>query len=80
MSAQEFRRRSVVPHDHDNDYEMKAPAEYSKSAEPESGASEYDIQTGQHGELKRSLKSRHMQFIAIGGAIGAGLFVSLGNT
>ena len=30
--------------------------------------------------LKRSLKSRHLNMIAIGGSIGTGLFVASGNT
>jgi lysine-specific permease len=33
---------------------------------------------GTKGELKRSLKARHMNMIAIGGAIGTGLFVASG--
>ncbi|EJH6215527.1 hypothetical protein NFY21_001872 [Salmonella enterica] len=33
----------------------------------------------QHGEqLKRGLKNRHIQLIALGGAIGTGLFLGVG--
>ncbi|MEG2200252.1 MAG: gamma-aminobutyrate permease, partial [Anaerovorax sp.] len=31
-------------------------------------------------KLQRSLKSRHLNMIAIGGAIGTGLFVALGDS
>lgn len=33
---------------------------------------------GSQNNLKRSLKARHMTMIAIGGAIGTGLFVASG--
>ncbi len=32
------------------------------------------------GELSRSLSNRHLQLIAIGGAIGTGLFMGSGKT
>ncbi|KIV85473.1 hypothetical protein PV11_01165 [Exophiala sideris] len=40
--------------------------------DPEGGET---VATGQQNVLHRNLKGRHMQMIAIGGAIGAGLFV-----
>jgi amino acid transporter len=33
----------------------------------------------QYGYLQRGLKSRHIQFIALGGTIGTGFFLGIGN-
>jgi len=33
----------------------------------------------QYGYVKRGLKSRHIQFIALGGTIGTGLFLGIGK-
>nr|POE51031.1 putative amino-acid permease p7g5.06 [Quercus suber] len=64
------------------------PTDYVKSpAYNDKTTSSTDVETG-HNELtnddgthvyKKSLKGRHMQMIAIGGAIGAGLFVGSGS-
>ncbi|TVY81031.1 putative amino-acid permease P7G5.06 [Lachnellula suecica] len=43
------------------------------------GSSHSDVEMGETNELKRHLKGRHMQMIAIGGSIGAGLFVGSGK-
>ncbi|KAJ5677286.1 amino-acid permease [Penicillium maclennaniae] len=67
----------------DGDIEKKgattvAPAsDATMPAYGEATADEHGV--GEVNPLKRSLQGRHMQMIAIGGSIGAGLFVSTGS-
>ncbi|KAJ6013353.1 Amino acid transporter [Penicillium herquei] len=69
----------------DGDVEKKVPSAVEPASEGSAPAygdtaphSTGDVEEGQH-KLKRNLKGRHMQMIAIGGAIGAGLWVSTGS-
>ncbi|OKL59363.1 putative amino-acid permease [Talaromyces atroroseus] len=57
----------------------KAPAYDRKDVDD---IPQHDVEAGETKDapLQRHLQSRHMQMIAIGGAIGAGLFVSTGES
>ncbi|KAI1429025.1 amino-acid permease inda1 [Xylaria sp. FL1777] len=50
-----------------------------KSLDRSVSASAGEVNLAQNHQLERGLKSRHIQFLALGGAIGTGLFVGSGQ-
>ncbi|KIW71391.1 hypothetical protein PV04_03565 [Phialophora macrospora] len=60
---------------------MKSSVSESGSGSPDNGTP-FEVHTGvieTRNTVKRGLKSRHMQFYAIGGTIGTGLFLGIGG-
>lgn len=57
-------------------YEAKQPGNFEEPFVH--GAATVGAATGRGGDTHRGLKSRHIQFLALGGAIGTGLFVGSG--
>lgn len=63
-----------------------APPEAGSGPEPEKGRhssassiTDNELNLSQGHQLQRGLKSRHIQFLALGGAIGTGLFIGSGQ-
>ncbi|RMZ90748.1 hypothetical protein DV736_g2024, partial [Chaetothyriales sp. CBS 134916] len=77
MASNEKQVTTDIPSPHNGDVENNQP----KLAGNVTYAADDDEATsgGQHAPLHQKLKSRHMQMIAIGGSIGAGLFVGSGS-
>ncbi|KAK2046269.1 amino acid permease [Colletotrichum somersetense] len=56
----------------------KTPQSTEGEVTPSNG-SKTDLETGETGGLHRTLHSRHLQFLAIGGTVGTGLFLGSGK-
>lgn len=52
--------------------------DYNAEGHSSSAPAEFSL-AGEHDQLERGLKSRHVQFLALGGAIGTGLFIGSGG-
>jgi amino acid transporter len=75
--------KEKVPADHRGDVEAQADAITSGPRRPITADAVHDAKLEQEtkhlGNLNRTLKSRHIQFLALAGAIGTGLFVGSGQ-
>ncbi|RYP42192.1 hypothetical protein DL767_000356 [Monosporascus sp. MG133] len=61
--------------EHKVDPEAMEPGSLEKAMSNTAG----EISLDRHNQLERGLKSRHIQFLALGGAIGTGLFIGSGS-
>jgi amino acid transporter len=59
-------------------YEQSEKVDYDVYGDVPPGKGEVSYDSEQFGDVKRGLKSRHVQLIALGGCIGTGLFVGSG--
>jgi amino acid transporter len=75
--------KKIVPTDHRGDVEAQGDEITAGPSQPVAGDALHDekvLQETRHvGNLQRTLKSRHIQFLALAGAIGTGLFVGSGQ-
>ncbi|KAN0105057.1 putative amino acid permease [Hyaloscypha variabilis] len=62
----------------EDDVEAKAITETNVQVEPQHGGA-HIVDEHEENDLSRSLSQRHIQMIALAGAIGTGLFLSLGG-
>lgn len=59
--------------------QVKPEEESPRTSVTDTDPEKQSLQHGETAQLKRRLQSRHLQFIAIGGTIGTGLFIGSGS-
>jgi len=80
MSPPEKEQYAIGANEPSPDYSVKEMVDTKGASTAEAAALYGDLATAeQYGYVKRGLKSRHIQFIALGGTIGTGLFLGIGS-
>lgn len=80
MSLPEKEQYAIGANEPSPDYSVKEMVDTKGASTAEAAALYGDLATAeQYGYVKRGLKSRHIQFIALGGTIGTGLFLGIGS-
>ncbi|KAF2869517.1 proline-specific permease-like protein [Massariosphaeria phaeospora] len=77
MNRKHHHDAGALEKGHDAPYDYNANGEYEEPFVH--GAATVAEAAGHGGDTHRGLKSRHIQFLALGGAIGTGLFVGSGG-